>query len=77
MSYRAYARAEALALGIGGHAVNRSDGTVSVVAEGSEDNLDLFEDKLWTGPPAARVDDVWIEEEEALDEPLVPEFMIG
>ena len=56
--YRASARAQALALGVSGHAKNRPDGCVEVLASGSADALNGLERWLRQGPPAARVDDV-------------------
>jgi len=56
--YRASARAQALELGLAGHAKNRSDGRVEVLASGPADALDELERWLRHGPPAARVDAV-------------------
>ncbi len=56
--YRASARAQALSLGIAGHAKNLPDGGVEVLARGSADALDALERWLRQGPPAARVDAV-------------------
>ena len=56
--YRASARAQALSLGIVGHAKNRADGGVEVLASGSAAALDALERWLRQGPPAARVDAV-------------------
>jgi acylphosphatase len=56
--FRASARNEALRLGLHGHARNLSDGSVEVIAEGSDEALQELEQWLRKGPPAARVDDV-------------------
>jgi acylphosphatase len=56
--FRASARNEALRLGLHGHARNLSDGSVEVIAEGSDAALQELEQWLRKGPPAARVDDV-------------------
>jgi acylphosphatase len=56
--YRASARARALELGIAGHARNRPDGSVEVLANGPAQALDELERWLRQGPPAARVDAV-------------------
>jgi acylphosphatase len=56
--FRASARAEALRLGLGGHARNLADGRVEVLACGPTAALDAFERWLAVGPPAARVDAV-------------------
>jgi acylphosphatase len=46
---------EASALGVTGFARNLADGTVEVVAEGADDVLALFEDRLRQGPSFATV----------------------
>lgn len=56
--YRAGTREQALALGLAGHAMNRPDGSVEVLAGGSAEALDALERWLRRGPPAARVDAV-------------------
>lgn len=56
--FRASAREQAIGLGITGHAKNRADGGVEVLASGSADALDALERWLRQGPPAARVDAV-------------------
>jgi acylphosphatase len=56
--FRASARNEALRLGLHGHARNLSDGSVEVIAEGSDEALQELEQWLRKGPPAARVDEV-------------------
>jgi acylphosphatase len=56
--YRAGTRAQALALGLAGHAKNRADGSVEVLASGPADALDALERWLHRGPPAAQVDTV-------------------
>lgn len=53
--YRASARDKALELGLTGYAKNRLDGTVEVLASGSEDALTSLQRWLQQGPPAARV----------------------
>ena len=56
--YRASAREQALALGLAGHAKNRRDGSVEVLAGGTAQALDALERWLQQGPPAARVEKV-------------------
>jgi acylphosphatase len=56
--YRASARDQALELGLAGHAKNRLDGTVEVLASGPADALDRLQRWLQQGPPAARVEAV-------------------
>lgn len=58
VAFRAHARAEALALGLRGHAINLADGRVEVVAMGDPAALDGLARWLAQGPPQARVDGV-------------------
>ena len=53
--FRAATRDEALRLGITGHAINRADGSVEVVACGTVDAVAALERWLERGPPLARV----------------------
>lgn len=59
--FRAGARAEALRLGLCGHARNLPDGRVEVVAAGEAAALAELEAWLRRGPPRARVDDLSVE----------------
>ena len=54
--FRASTCAQALALGLAGHARNLADGRVEVIAEGSAAALAQLAAWLRHGPPAARVD---------------------
>ncbi|GGY33199.1 acylphosphatase [Rhodanobacter panaciterrae] len=54
--YRASTREQALRLGLVGHAKNRLDGSVEVLASGAANALDALERWLQHGPPAAKVD---------------------
>ena len=56
--YRAATREQALALGLAGHATDRRDGSVEVLAGGTVQALEALERWLWQGPPAARVEAV-------------------
>lgn len=56
--YRASTREQALRLGLAGHAKNRCDGSVEVLASGEARALDALERWLQQGPPAARVETV-------------------
>lgn len=56
VSFRYFTRRRAVALGIVGWVCNQSDGSVHVVAEGSNDMLDALEAFLQHGSPAAMVD---------------------
>lgn len=54
--FRASARNEAMRLRLTGHARNRADGSVEVLACGDSVAIDELERWLRIGPPAARVD---------------------
>jgi len=71
--YRASTREQALTLGLAGHAMNRPDGTVEVLASGEAAALDALERWLRHGPAGARVDTVI---REALPEQTVQGFGI-
>lgn len=58
VGFRYATRAQALALGVCGHAVNRVDGTVEVLAVGEPGALDALAAWLQRGPDHARVDRV-------------------
>lgn len=72
--FRASTREQALGLGIGGHALNRDDGRVEVLAVGSEQAIDALHVWLQQGPPAARVEVVIRED---LPEQALQGFRIG
>lgn len=55
VGYRYFVMREAAALGVTGFARNLADGTVEVVAEGADDVLERFEDRLREGPSFATV----------------------
>lgn len=56
--FRESTRREADRLGVEGHAINRPDGSVEVVAAGEAGAVDRLAEWLKTGPPMARVDEV-------------------
>ena len=58
VGFRYATRTQALALGVRGHAVNRADGTVEVLAVGEPGALDALAAWLQRGPDHARVDRV-------------------
>lgn len=58
VSFRYYTLDEAERLGLVGWVRNERDGSVSVVAEGTEEKLIIFLDFLHRGPMAARVSNV-------------------
>lgn len=62
VAFRWFTRQQATELGVSGWVRNCSDGSVEVEAHGDEAALESLKDRLATGPPAARVDD--IEEQE-------------
>jgi acylphosphatase len=59
--FRASTARRAGELGVRGHARNLPDGTVEVVATGTEDAVAALCAWLHQGPPAARVDAVTVE----------------
>jgi acylphosphatase len=56
VGYRYYVVARARMLGSGGYVRNRTDGTVEVVAEGTQEQLDSLLEALERGPIGASVD---------------------
>ena len=56
--FRASTREQAVRLQLRGHACNRADGSVDVLAVGSADAVDALAHWLEHGPPQARVDAV-------------------
>ena len=72
--FRASTRAQALSLGLSGHAINLPDGRVEVVACGDPGALDALAAWLWQGPELAEVDDVV---SETLDEQAITGFSTG
>ncbi|MGH8111110.1 MAG: acylphosphatase [Rhodanobacteraceae bacterium] len=72
--FRASTRECALRLDIAGYAKNRADGSVEVVASGTQAALDGLDGWLHHGPPAARVENVT---REALPEQELRGFVAG
>jgi acylphosphatase len=62
IGFRAFAWDHALHEGISGYVRNLPDGCVEVMAEGESEAMRRFEMALRQGPPAARVEDVEVEE---------------
>ena len=58
VGFRWFVEREAGMLGLVGWVRNNDDGTVEVLASGSEEQLDSLRAKLKQGPRAARVDNV-------------------
>ena len=64
VSFRYYTQQEARRLGVTGWVANQEDGSVKVVAQGTEDALGNLAKFLQRGPSMARVDQVnisWVE----------------
>ncbi|MFA6259954.1 MAG: acylphosphatase [Bacteroidia bacterium] len=64
VNFRNYTRKKALELGINGRVMNHPDGTVHVLAEGSEEQLNQLVNYCRQGPPLSRVSAVNWEEAE-------------
>lgn len=58
VGFRWFAKQTAASLGVRGWVRNREDGSVEAEAEGPEERLDAFVERLKTGNPAARVDEI-------------------
>lgn len=74
--FRASTRERALALGLTGHAINRDDGTVEVLACGEASALEDLRQWLNHGPPTARVTSLHAESRPE-PEPLPDDFRTG
>jgi acylphosphatase len=62
VGFRWFVEREARILGVHGWVRNRADGTVEVLAAGTNEQLNALYKKLREGPRASRVDDVEVEE---------------
>jgi acylphosphatase len=60
--YRSATADEAARLSLDGWVKNLADGRVEVVAAGEPESIAALARWLWKGPPAARVDAVYVEE---------------
>lgn len=67
--FRAWTREMGREVGVTGWVRNLPDGNVETVAQGTREQIDLFEQRLWDGPPLARVTSVDAERSET-DAPL-------
>jgi acylphosphatase len=75
VAFRVHTRAQALALGLCGHARNLDDGRVEVLAVGDADAIERLADWLRHGPPLAQVDAVV---RDAVEMPVRPQgFSVG
>lgn len=68
VSFRYYTRREARRLDLTGWVRNEADGSVSVVAEGSDDSLKALLQFLEDGSPSARVQQIAVEWSQASGE---------
>ncbi len=64
--YRAFTKKSADHLSVKGWVQNNLDGSVSVVAEGEEGDLEMFINKCYEGPPASNVEHIDINWSEAV-----------
>ena len=62
VGFREACVAQARRLGVAGWVRNRADGTVEALLQGPDDVLATLRDWLAHGPPAARVDELAVEE---------------
>ena len=74
VGFRWWTRQTASELGLRGTVRNARDGSVEVEVEGGPEEVADFEQRLGTGPAAARVEDV--QREEPGEEPLPAGFEI-
>ena len=66
--FRASVRDEALRLGLTGWVANRPDGSVELHAQGEDDNLRRLVAFVRGGPGQSRIDDVYVESVETVDD---------
>ena len=69
VSFRVWVRDEARGLGLSGWVRNEPDGSVSALIGGPEDAVSKMLERLWKGPPAARVTNVAAEDADPADLP--------
>ena len=74
VSFRDFVSASAQKLGVNGYVRNLPDGTVQVMAQAGQEELNAFLDILHTGPPLSRVEAVRIEWREPSN--MYPVFQI-
>ena len=58
INYRAFASRDAARLGLTGYVRNLADGSVEICAEGDRKQLEKLVERLKSGPPGARVDNL-------------------
>lgn len=69
VGFRWFVEREARAIGVGGWVRNNDNGSVEVLATGSEEQLARLRKSLQDGPRAARVDEVQEFDEQEASEP--------
>ncbi|PBB93404.1 acylphosphatase [Mesorhizobium sp. WSM3864] len=74
VSYRVWARDEAVRLGLTGWVRNEHDGSVTALIAGADAAIDSMVDRLWRGPRGATV--IRIEIEERTDDSAPIDFRI-
>ena len=62
VSFRSFAKQNADSLHINGYTKNLKDGSLKIVAEGEEQKIQEFVEKIKVGPPDAKVENVSIVE---------------
>ncbi|MBZ9884111.1 acylphosphatase [Mesorhizobium sp. CA10] len=62
VSYRVWARAEAMRLGLTGWVRNERDGSVTALIAGADGAVTAMIERLWQGPRGALVSNVEVEE---------------
>lgn len=70
VGFRAYTKKQAEKLGLEGWVKNKSDGTVEVVAQGKENELETFVEHLRSGPYFAEVENFEINWHDKLQDQL-------
>ncbi len=58
VGFRSFVYHRAVSLGIKGYVENEPDGSVTVIAEGRNESMELFESRILSGPVFSRVDSV-------------------
>jgi acylphosphatase len=67
VGFRHHTRQTAIQLGLTGYVMNKPDGTVEIVADGSPETLQRLIDWAHHGPATARVDRVAVEDQLAVN----------
>lgn len=68
VSFRYYTTKKARELGLTGWVQNLDDGSVETTAEGTRSQLETLEKWLYSGPPDAKVEAIYVDWEEATGE---------